>query len=127
MDLSDQDVKDLRELEEGLWRAEVRFSRPAMEQIVAPDFFEFGRSGRTYSRADTLDISSREINAVLPLPDFKARLLAVDVAQVTYISIVRYPEGVERARRSSIWTRKEASWQLRFHQGTAIPDEIWEG
>jgi hypothetical protein len=92
-----------------------------MEEILSPDFFEFGRSGRVYQREDTLAVQAQEIKAVLPLIDFKVRLLDANVAQTTYISVVTYGEVEERGRRSSIWSRSPTGWQLRFHQGTAIP------
>jgi hypothetical protein len=129
MEISAQDFETLRLLEEGLWRADVRFDREKMDRILAPDFFEFGRSGRAHERADTLGIPAQQIRAKLPLPDFKVRLLGPDIAQVTYINIVTYEHGKERAQRSSIWSRTHDGWQLKFHQGTAIPrsNELWPG
>ncbi len=121
MELSREDRQQLESLEEGLWRADVRFDPQAMEGILAPDFIEFGRSGRVYARYDTLAIPAQVIDARLPLMDFKARLLDSNVAQVTYVSAVTYGGREERANRSSIWSRTERGWQLRFHQGTAIP------
>jgi hypothetical protein len=121
MELGNQDLKDLELLEESLWRSEVRFDLKRMDEILAPDFFEFGRSGRAYTRKDTLGIPAQPINAKLPLRNFKVRLLDTDVAQVTYTSAVTYDGVEELARRSSIWSRTERGWQLRFHQGTAIP------
>ena len=121
MELSGEDLKTLEMLEEGLWRADARFDRTQMDVVLAPDFFEVGRSGRVYRREDTLGVRAQPIDARLPLRDFKARLLDSNVAQVTYVSAVTH-EGVEEiANRSSIWTRSEHGWQLRFHQGTAIP------
>jgi hypothetical protein len=120
MDIS-ADFQDLKRLEEGLWRPEIRFDRAKMEQILAPDFFEFGRSGRVYQRAETVEFSPRPFRATLPLVDFTARLLSRDIAQATYVSIVQYDGGEERALRSSIWTRTPLGWQLRFHQGTPMP------
>ena len=121
MKLSAEELQALRVLEEGLWRGEIRFDEERMEEVLAPDFFEFGRSGRIYSREDTLGIPRQEIPATLPLVDFKARLLSDNVAQVTYTSIVHYEHGEERALRSSIWFRTDSGWKLRFHQGTAVP------
>ena len=46
MELSEHDRTELQLLEEGLWRAETRFDRGSMERVLAPRFFEFGRSGR---------------------------------------------------------------------------------
>jgi hypothetical protein len=116
--LTDDEAETLRRLEEELWRDETRFDRRRMEEVIAEDFFEFGRSGRVYRREDTLAIPRSPIQAVLPLPDFAARPLGPDVAQVTYNSAVTYGGVVQHARRSSIWSRAGTGWVLRFHQGT---------
>ncbi len=120
MELSEQDLNDLLSLEEGLWRADVRFDRTQMDAVFALDFFEFGRSGRVYDREAALSAPVQPLHAKLPLRDFHARLLDTNVAQLTYVSAVAF-DGVEQiANRSSIWTRSEQGWQLRFHQGTAV-------
>jgi hypothetical protein len=118
VELSKQERETLERLEEELWREETRFDIVRMNEVIAPDFFEFGRSGRVYQREDTLAISRQPIEAVLPLPGFKARLLDRDVAQVTYNSAVTYDGEVLHARRCSIWSRTSGGWVLRFHQGT---------
>ena len=118
-EISDHDKATLQRLEESLWIAETRFDLSYMETVLAPDFYEFGRSGRVYDRGATLEIESAPFDAVIPLPDLKIRLLTPDVAQLTYNSQVNYPGGAENGRRSSIWTRTGVSWQLRFHQGTS--------
>src|SRR5665213_4295573 len=89
-----------------------------MRQMIAQDFFEFGRSGRVYKRSDTLNVPPEPIEARLPLHNFHARLIAPDVAQVTYNSAVKYDGVYECGRRSSIWSRTLGGWVLRFHQGT---------
>jgi hypothetical protein len=122
--LTKEDLDTIRRLEECLWIGETRFDNALMDKVFAADFFEFGRSGRTYARAEMFfDPHSAEvIDATIPLPEFHARHLSEDVVQVTYVSEVRYGENIERANRSSIWSREGAGWQLRFHQGTPIPD-----
>ena len=67
MELSSQELKNLELLEEGLWRAEVRFDLKRMGEILSPDFFEFGRSSRIYQREYILGIPAQPINAKLPL------------------------------------------------------------
>lgn len=116
--LDPDDLALLRSLEESLWRAETRFDRALMDRTMAPDFFEFGRSGRIYARAETLSVPVQEIRAVLPLQNFAARSIAPDVALVNYVSEVTYGEAVERANRSSLWSRDGSGWRIRFHQGT---------
>ena len=122
LQLSQADKDLLQQLEEELWREETRFDIPYMEQVLAEDFFEFGRSGRVYRRKDTLSIPKSPIDAILPLPDFEARLLTADVAQVTYNTTVTYNGVVQKGHRSSIWSRSGAGWVLRFHQGTPYED-----
>jgi hypothetical protein len=121
MVLTDQDFDQLRQLEESHYRAEVRCSQSKMDEILAGDFFEFGRSGHVYSRAALLAAPLQAIDAVLPLPDLSIRLLSADVAQVTYKSIVQDESGEQHSLRSSIWSRTSGGWRLRFHQGTPIP------
>ena len=121
--LSGADFEKLRELEESLWRSETRFDRERMSQALAPDFIEFGRSGRVYRLGEVLSVEPQEIPAQLPLPNLEIRLLHPDVALVTYDSDVAYPTGRERAHRSSLWTRTAEGWQCRFHQGTPIPGQ----
>ena len=124
MELSDHDCEMLERLEEELWREETRFDIQRMEEVLAEDFFEFGRSGRFYRREDTLAVPRGPIDAMLPLSDFKARLLTRDLAQVTYNSAVTYDGAIRRARRSSLWSRTPNGWVLRFHQGTPIPGDV---
>ncbi len=119
-EISDSDRAILQQLEEELWLERTRFDRKYMEKILADDFFEFGRSGRIHNRENCLSHASGTIDAVIPLPNLAIRLLTADVAQVTYDSEVAYGSNVEKSRRSSIWSKTNEQWQLRFHQGTAF-------
>ncbi len=105
-------------LEESLWREETRFDRPYMEQVMADDFVEYGRSGQIYDRSSVLAVSCSPIEVVMPLPDFRVRLLSDHVAQVTYDSHVVADGVVLSAHRSSIWSLEPDGWKLRFHQAT---------
>jgi hypothetical protein len=117
MELGPDDEATLEELEASLWRPETRFDRAHMEATLAADFAEFGRSGRVYSREEILALEPEPFRAKLPLDAWQARLLGPDTALVTYVSELERIE-IERANRSSIWSRTDAGWKLRFHQGT---------
>ncbi len=112
------EAEELRQLEESMWRPETRFDRRYMESVLAPDFFEFGRSGRTYGRDEILAMEAQEIRARLPLEGFRVVWIASDVRLVTYVSAIE-ADRAERANRSSLWQRTPSGWRLRFHQGTA--------
>lgn len=116
--LSESDRAALVGLEESLWRPATRFDQDHLERTLAPDFFEYGRSGRVWSRHACMAIATQDIDAVLPLPNLQVRLLDADTAQLTYDSAVTYDGVVEHAHRSSIWSRTATGWVLRFHQGT---------
>jgi hypothetical protein len=108
---------ELRKLEQSLWISGTRFDLDYMEKVLAPDFMDFGRSGRTYTRRETLAVPAAEIVANLPLKDFKVHSIAGDVFLVTYVSDVTY-EQVQIANRSSVWSKATGRWQIHFHQGT---------
>jgi hypothetical protein len=48
--ISEEDRAILTRLEEDMWREVTRFDQAFQEQRFADDFFEFGRSGRVYTR-----------------------------------------------------------------------------
>jgi hypothetical protein len=114
--LEPQERKQLEALEESLWTAATRFDRDHMERVLAADFFEFGRSGATYDRAGILALEPSELDVLLS--EMQIRLLGPDVAVITYRSELRREGETYPANRSSIWTRHDGIWQLRFHQGT---------
>jgi len=103
----------------GTWRAETRFDRDYLQQVLHPDFLEFGRSGRVWTRHDTMTAEPGPIDAWLA--DFAVYPLSDTAVLVTYTSHVQH-ERMDVGRRSSIWIRAGSSWQLRLHQGTAGRD-----
>lgn len=117
----------LERLEVSLWRAETRGNRALMDATFAEDFFEFGRSGRVWSRDQMLFDECPPINIKLPLPNFTITCLDVATVLVTYDSVVQY-STLQCAHRSSIWSLIDGRWRLRFHQATAYtPDPETEG
>lgn len=120
VEISKEDAKNLNQLEEALWRSETRFDLSFQEKVFAPDFFEFGRSGRRYTREQMVRTESQPIRAKLPLQDFHIHVLDEKNVLITYISEVQYEE-LERANRCSVWSKAKDGWQLRFHQGTPTP------
>lgn len=82
----------------------------------AADFVEFGRSGRTYTRSQIIRTDSSPIDA--RLSNLQMRRIDDNTVLVTYDSAAVYNGKTEHARRSSIWTKSDAGWVMRFHQGT---------
>ena len=110
--------EELERLEESLWLESTRFDREYMDDLLAPEFFEFGRSGRVWSRDEVVTHPEVTIDALLPLADFAVHVIGDEVALVTYRSRVRSGGELLWGNRSSIWRRTGDGWKLHFHQGT---------
>lgn len=115
-------AEHLRALELRLLEPEVRASAAALVELLAPDFIEFGSSGRRYDRPAIIaalrgERSSPPVERTIA--DLAVRSLAEDVALVTYRVARRAGDArSEVFLRSSIWRRSEGRWQMVFHQGT---------
>jgi hypothetical protein len=114
------EAEELERLETSLWRTETRFDPSYIESVLAADFFEFGRSGRTYSKEATLSLESAEIEA--DLRDFRVLAVTDDVRLVTYVSVVRSDGPVELANRSSLWSGQDRPGSCGFTKAPRRPD-----
>jgi len=117
--------EELRGLEIELHKDQTRRNRKRMEELLHPEFLEFGRSGRRYSLAEILDEFGKEFGPVNALPTvhsdhFELVVLAKGVALLTYLSSHLDAAGnpSRQTWRSSIWVHTDVGWQMRFHQGT---------
>jgi len=119
----DQPGLHILKLEEALLDPAVRRDAARLHALLAPDFVEFGASGRVLDRAAIVESLARETPVRRALTDFAARSLAPDLILATY-RIARLDAAGSRAGgslRSSLWARREQGWQLLFHQGTPEP------
>lgn len=101
-----------------LLEPDVRASDALVGELLDPEFFEFGASGRRWDRTTILEVTgSGGITPDAPavVTEMAGTLLAPGVVHLTYHSA----DHGRRVRRSSLWRRHpEAGWRLYFHQGT---------
>jgi hypothetical protein len=112
----------LRALEVELHQPAARGSSTRLDELIHPDFLEFGRSGAAYDKRGVLDaLPSTTRHAEVFADNFALRRLSADVALLTYRSAQVQADGtLDRfTLRASIWQRAEGGWQMSFHQGTA--------
>jgi hypothetical protein len=114
-------------LERSLLTPEVRDSAETLEGLLAPDFVEFGASGRRFSRADVVADLAAEEAVSYSADGFECVELAPGLVQLRYLSEARSASGLRRARRSSFWRQDATGWRMTFHQGTVIPDSQFAG
>lgn len=86
-------------------------------ELLADDFLEFGRSGRSYNKTQVLEALSSESTEVITSSEYKLNLLSPTGALLTYRS-QRKASAETFTLRSSVWRKHGSSWQMVFHQGT---------
>jgi hypothetical protein len=104
-------------------RPELGTTRADFEEMMMPDFWEVGASGRRYSRDYVLAELERRQRVqtvdVWETSSFHCRKLALDVYLLTYTLI---QDNERRTRRSTIWQRTPEGWKIVFHQGTVVQE-----
>jgi hypothetical protein len=113
----------IRALEAALQDPAVRSSRARLDELLADEFAEIGRSGRRHAKGDTLArLPAQEAHSQYAMQDFALRELAAGTVLATYRLEERAPAGgpALSSLRSSIWQLRGGRWQLVFHQGTPL-------
>jgi hypothetical protein len=104
-----------------------RTNAKRLGDLLAADFHEFGRSGRSY-RFDDILASLPYETTVMPtaIEDFAINRVSETVALATYRGLRFDAHGhASHANRSSIWRRDpDRDWRMVFHQGTPVPDSV---
>jgi hypothetical protein len=109
----------IRLLEEKLLEPATRRSAAELNELLADDFTEFGRSGNVYNKQVVIGRIQKEETSRMTLSDFKVVILAPDIILATYRAAKIAADGQKSySLRSSIWRRAGDKWQLFFHQGT---------
>jgi hypothetical protein len=113
-------LDELKKLEPLFHAAHAQASTQQFEQLVAPEFWEVGASGKRYSRAFVLKVLAERIEspdvALWHTDDFCVAELGAGNYLLTYT--LHQPDRV--TRRASIWRRTASGWQVVYHQGTVV-------
>lgn len=114
-------INEIKELELKLLNPAVRKSASILSNILSDDFIEFGSSGKTYNKQQTIDALQNEKTVTINISDFKIRSISPDVLLALYtaekIVSTNYSKN---SLRSSLWIKQNDNWQIMFHQGTNI-------
>jgi hypothetical protein len=117
-------LQHIRSRETALHAPDVRRMRDRLDALLHDDFVELGRSGRTYTKSDILDLLPASPDTPIVADRFVLRLLDADTAMLTYRSASLPGDGslTGSTLRLSIWRRSDArGWQILFHQGRPAP------
>ena len=118
------DADELLAFELALGRRDEAAIPGGYEAVIAPDFTEIGSGGTWWGRAGILAaIRSVPVDESVRITGFQLVEIDASTVLVTFDAFASTPDGTEHAsRRSSIWTRLDGRWQLRFNQGTLLLD-----
>jgi ribose 5-phosphate isomerase B len=115
----DAAAREILALEAALARRDESVVPGGFEALIAPDFVEFGSSGRVWDRPGILEALAKRGDGEMVVQDLSVRPLDGDVVLATFATTETSPGAASRRRlRSSIWQRRGDSWTLRFHQAT---------
>ena len=114
-------LDELRCREPIFHRPEYGSSIEAFDRLMASDYWEVGASGNRYERSFILAhlAASPPVDsdaAGWKTSDFACRLLGGE----TYLLTYTLDQHGRITRRSTIWRRNGADWQILFHQGTVV-------
>jgi hypothetical protein len=112
---------EIKELEYTLLNPAARKSAAILTDILSDDFIEFGSSGKTYNKQQSIDALQNEAAEAIDITNFQIRCVAPTTILATYIAVkgnkTDYPQS---SLRSSLWVSKNGKRQIIFHQGTNI-------
>lgn len=114
--------KTLLENEKALLNVDIRKDPEKILDYVTSDFTEICSSGKlyVYKPGDTISKPGDQ-QLQYEILDFHTSVLSNECMHATYKLIQRYENGSRRETlRSSIWTRVEDNWKMKFHQGTLV-------
>jgi len=111
----DADVDEVVRQELLLLEPHVRNDPHHVLRLLHDDFYEYGASGRTWTRTSVTTATAETTEPILAT-NLQTRRLGPDAVLVTYTS----ESGGRRALRSSTWVRDQGTWLLLFHQGTVV-------
>jgi hypothetical protein len=93
------------------------------EELVAPEFWEIGASGRCYSREFVLKVLFERQRD--PAEDFweTSGFHVSEVAPDTYLLTYTLQQPRRLTRRATLWRKTSGGWKALYHQGTVVQEE----
>jgi len=119
--VQDKYLAEVEALERRLLDPRTRSSGKNLDELIADDFFEIGRSGRMWTKGEILKSLPQEQGLKIEMDSVQSRRIGKDIILITYRSRRVGVAQAAAALRSSIWQRRDNKWQVIFHQGTPAP------
>lgn len=105
--------------ERALLSPEVRSRAESVGELLAPEFFEVGQSGRRWERSEIIAEVSTDDGVPAEPTHVRATLVGSGLVLVTYDLASGETTTV---RRTTLWRHSTDGWKAVFHQGTRVAD-----
>jgi hypothetical protein len=92
----------------------------AIDNMMAPNFWEIGASGRRYSREYVSKVLSERLQYPKIEKWISSGFHCQEITENNYLLTYLLQQGDRITQRSSIWRRTPKGWQILFHQGTIV-------
>ncbi len=108
---------------EPLFHAAARDATPQkFEDLVAPEFWEIGASGRRYSREFALGVLSERQREPAAEEWQTNEFHVSEIAPGNYLLTYTLRQPGRVTRRATLWRKQGERWQAVFHQGTVVAE-----
>lgn len=106
---------------EPLYHAAYKDATPAQfEQLVAPNFWEVGATGRQYSRAFALAVLTQRPATPNENAWQTQDYHLIALSENTYLLTYTLLQPGRTTRRVTAWQHTSQGWQALYHQGTVV-------
>ncbi len=113
------------ELEKSLLTTEVRMSVEKLDDLIADDFIEYGSSGLIYDKKIILERLPQGNSPSYTLSNFEFIPLSENIVQTRFkTDRINLDKTNMTSLHTSLWRKDNDKWQMFFHQGTPIKNDI---
>jgi hypothetical protein len=115
-------LAQLQALEPLIYAANDGKPRAHFEQLLAPEFWEVGASGRPYSRSFVLGVLDERQRQPFSQAWQATGFHLQEIAPSLYLLSYTLQQPTRLSRRATIWRQVGQGWQMVYHQGTVVAE-----
>ena len=117
-------LEELKALEPHFHTASVGTTPDQLNEMMAPEFWEVGASGRRYSRTAVLSVLQQRRHDPTEESWITKDYQILEIAAGNYLLTYTLEQAGRVTRRATLWRRSSSGWKAVYHQGTLVEHTI---